>query len=554
MIKKKGFFYFVLFFILLLNCNCYSQEVNFDSIKDKLDHMQKDNVWIEKTSLLFDQMIERDISKAEILNHEFLAASRKLKIEKGIALGYKERGDLYYYKLQFDSSKIFLDSAFTVYQNSDDKKGIASVLTSMGINYIINRQELKGAEMLYKSLELCENSNDNYLTALNYENLGLINDRIRNYQKAESYHRKALELFKHINNNDKIVFVQYNYGTSLIESYRFQEALNYLKEGAALCEKIQNNFFLTGFYEGIGSCYLMMDTMNLSSSGSKDSLIHQALYYLKKSEKEIYDHGYSENLANINTKIGFIYFRMGDYEKAISYNKNALDLAKKSHLLNILTDANRQLFEIYVATGNPSKALEFHQQYKFWNDSMYSAEKSNKIEHLYQQFESEKKEKEIQLLKSENEIQRLKAERGQFFNYALASGIIVLIILTFIYFNQSKKRQKINLKLQQAYTDLGNAQEQLIQQEKLSLLGKLASRMAHEIQNPLNFVNNFSELSEELTDEFANAKTEEDRNEIIGSLKQNLSKINHHGKRAEGIIKKVEQHLRDGTGLEFFEE
>lgn len=434
------FFYTIIIFILLLSCNSYSQEMNLDSIKVKLDQMKKDSVWIEKTGLLFDRLIERDMNKAEILNHEIFNVSRKLRFQKGIALAYKERGDIFWYKLQFDSAKLFLDTALAVYQKSNDKKGIASVLTSMGINYVINRQELKGAEMLYKSLELCENSDDKYLIALNYENLGLINDRVKNYQKAESYHRKALELFKQINNIDKIVFVQYNYGSSLMESKRFQEAINYLKEGAGLCEKVKNNFFLTGFYEGIGNCYLMMDTMNSSfQSVGKDSLIHQALYYLQKSEKEIYKYGYNENLANINAKIGFIYFRMGDYVKALSYNEKALELAKKYHLLNVLTDASRQIFEIYVALRNPAKALEFHQQYKFWNDSMYSAAKSNKIEQLYEAFEFEKKEA---LAKAEQDKKDMRQKNIRNSTFAGLAGVLIFSFVLYRQRNRISKERK----------------------------------------------------------------------------------------------------------------
>ena len=86
------------------------------------------------------------------------------------------------------------------------------------------------------------------------------------------------------------------------------------------------------------------------------------------------------------------------------------------------------------------------------------------------------------------------------------------------------------------------------------MLGKLVSRVAHEIQNPLNFVNGFTELTEELVGEIMQTKSEEERAEIIALLKYNLSKINHHSKRADSIIKTIQKHLRDGSGIDFFEE
>jgi signal transduction histidine kinase len=95
------------------------------------------------------------------------------------------------------------------------------------------------------------------------------------------------------------------------------------------------------------------------------------------------------------------------------------------------------------------------------------------------------------------------------------------------------------------------SQAQLIQSEKLASLGELTAGIAHEIQNPLNFVNNFSELSVELLEEMESdfkAGKSHDAFEIAADLKQNLSKINHHGQRASAILKGMLEHSRTSTG------
>ncbi len=105
--------------------------------------------------------------------------------------------------------------------------------------------------------------------------------------------------------------------------------------------------------------------------------------------------------------------------------------------------------------------------------------------------------------------------------------------------------------IEKAYTDLKATQSQLIQSEKMASLGELTAGIAHEIQNPLNFVNNFSEVSNEMIDEMIEEIENNDLEEvktIAKDVKQNLDKINHHGKRADAIVKGMLQHSRSSDG------
>ncbi|MBK8504690.1 MAG: GHKL domain-containing protein [Saprospiraceae bacterium] len=142
--------------------------------------------------------------------------------------------------------------------------------------------------------------------------------------------------------------------------------------------------------------------------------------------------------------------------------------------------------------------------------------------------------------------------------YGLLSGLAALLIIALILFRNNRHKQKANALLQQqkqkvesTLSELKLTQSQLIHSEKMASLGELTAGIAHEIQNPLNFVNNFSEVSSELVDDM-NKEIDsgyiEEVKIIAGDLKLNLEKIRHHGQRASSIVKGMLEHSRTSEG------
>ncbi|MCZ4410065.1 ATP-binding protein [Cryomorphaceae bacterium 1068] len=140
------------------------------------------------------------------------------------------------------------------------------------------------------------------------------------------------------------------------------------------------------------------------------------------------------------------------------------------------------------------------------------------------------------------------------FTFIMVVGAIVQYRARALQKENALLEEKVNhrtAQLKKSVEDLKSTQSQLIQSEKMASLGELTAGIAHEIQNPLNFVNNFSEVSNELIDEMNEELDKGDVEEaksLSSDIKQNLEKITHHGKRADAIVKGMLAHSRSGKG------
>jgi signal transduction histidine kinase len=216
-----------------------------------------------------------------------------------------------------------------------------------------------------------------------------------------------------------------------------------------------------------------------------------------------------------------------------------MEIARIEHSYFDMIKASNLLSEIYEKI-DLQKSLEYSKLALAYNDSLLFIGNKSSIE-SYMNFDERQSQFELNAARKEFQ-DRLKIN-------ALLGSSFTLLVVAFLLFRSRRQKLKAKQHIEEAYDQLKATQSQLIQSEKMASLGELTAGIAHEIQNPLNFVNNFSEVSEDLIDEMhedlLNGNRAEAEN-IITNLKHNLKKINHHGKRASSIVHGMLEHSRTG--------
>ena len=463
------------------------------------------------------------------------------------------------------------------------------------LSAIANKQKRDFTEV--NALALLASKHTNPDSAFKYVQQGLLLSEKLNYRKGKAdcllvlaqifskqlnmsgviqYGLSSLNIYEEIENPEGIVSAQ----GFLQAAYRnigdYQNALLHAFAGLQTAEKsnARGTFVFTGhrqvplFLAEVAQTYLLKNQLDSALYYTKKSISYHELFNDAEWNFPIYllatietrQGNYQAALRNYRSALplavkneffsdtlqifagmAVLFMNTGDFDSAIYYAEIVERSKNPDRELPVWLNAVTTLKQSYKLKGVKDSALKYTELSYILKDSLLGTEKTREI----QGFSFNERLKEQELIAAEEKY------KSKIQLYALVIGMFIVLLIAAILWRNNLQKQKAKIKIENAYAELKSTQALLVHSEKMASLGELTAGIAHEIQNPLNFVNNFSEISNEMIDEMNAQLNKGDTGEaklIATEIKQNLEKINHHGKRADEIVKSMLQHSRGSSG------
>ena len=438
-------------------------------------------------------------------------------------------------------------------------KGEGRCLTQLGIS-LSEKGDLAGAlsELLHAQ-GLNRLAQDQLGLAQSLQAIGYLYITFPDFRQARMYLFRAKALYDstHIIDSDAVLTV-----ANLGYAYRYQnqvsQARHYQQMAYQLAMKLPR-----ASHSAWGDP-LPFVLRELGLLADKNGQAELGIRYLNQAKAAALTDNNRQAYTRTCNSLATIFRQKNQLDSALYYTRQALTTAQQIGLTMGLLKNSQLAAQLFKANRQPDSALKYTELMLVANDSLYNQQRIKQLESI--NFEEQQRRRRIEEKQARFETQVQ--------TFALLSGVAVLIIISLILWRNYRRQRQVNTQLNtlneqvsrqneeithqrddlsNTLADLRTTQTQLVQAEKMASLGELTAGIAHEIQNPLNFVNNFSEVSTELVTELEEEQQKPDRDialetEILGDLKQNLQKITHHGGRASAIVRGMLEHARTSTG------
>jgi signal transduction histidine kinase len=428
-----------------------------------------------------------------------------------------------------DSALLLAQQNLEVAKKAQFLKGEAYSLSDISAAFTVTGNYTKAISSSLSALKIAEKINDLPAMAKCLHDIGLVYSFQGGNRQAVNYTLRAKIIAEAIHDERAVGIALLNLGDSYQSLNMLDSALFYSRLAHNPLIKSGDMDLIGTYWNNLGNVYLKMNQLDTASR-----CYHKSFIILKQVDD-------ADGFCETALGLAKIFQKRGLQDSALYYAQQSIASGWHGGFTPRVLAASQFLTNYFKQQGQLDSAYRYLEVSVAAKDSLFSEQKTREIQNL----EFAERQRQIDIQEKEA------AYRANVRFYLLIAVIVFLVIMAFVFWRNNKQNKKAKAQIQHTLDELKTTQNQLVQSAKMASLGELTAGIAHEIQNPLNFVNNFSEVSAELVDEMdeelekgdiAEAKT------ISTDIKQNLEKIRHHGKRADFIVKGMLEHSRTSTG------
>lgn len=414
--------------------------------------------------------------------------------------------------------------------SSGNRMLLADALTNLVRVHLLKYESSKALEYALEALSIYRDYEDHNKTGYILMQLGVIYYTQNNYSRSLEYYSDAVNEYSLSGNETYISTLYYLSGINYSKQSNHPSANSFFHRALDIKRRLND-------IQGQAECYIGVAEAYLGQKNADSTLIILDSAYKYTSMIGNHSRHYGTSKAHILSAQAL--YLKANYKSALNAALKGLALSDSIKTRELISDALGIIHQISAASGDYAGAYSYLLKYNEVSDSLMNENIARRFSELEADYVINSKQNEIVLLENIN-----RNRTNLLFASAIAGFLaLLLVILTYARY---RSKQKANNQLREALSNLEKTQKQLIQQEKLASLGQLTAGIAHEIKNPLNFINNFSQISVELIREINEAKTEEEKDELLQDLQKNLEKIASHGERANNIMNRMLDHSRTG--------
>ena len=341
----------------------------------------------------YDKSLDHHLKALEI--------SEKQQDKKNIAVTSNYIGLVYEKKGDYEKSYAYHKSSLKIREELGDKNGIAACLSNIGIVFENRGESHNALESYFKALRINEELGDIDGMSTTKNNIGNVYLNLGNFEKAKEFHLASLEEAEQIGDEYQIAVSLNNIGLVYEKMTDYSKAIGYYDRSLQISQKLGIQNVIAANFFNIGVIYDILGKYKKALEYCSKSLV----YHEEVGNK--YDIAFSKNI------IGGIYRKLGNLDKALGFTDESLRMAKDGDMDEIVKSNYFTYSEIFFDKGDFNKSLEYYKLYSELKDVLFNKENRNKIAEMQVSYETEKKEKENELLKQKNEIQRLQIEKQQ---------------------------------------------------------------------------------------------------------------------------------------------